>query len=173
MTVNTKAGRRGPICLINLKVEYKTEERLCIEEWRTLALIDRQSHQGASAEEPKPAPGLVSASIRFDPDPVLLFRYSALTFNSHRIHFDRRYSSSVEKVDGLVVQGPLQATVLLNIGAKANSGGPRRFEYRNLRVLTDHPGSRIDMVQKVGSTVTTAIYDHQGMATTIASADQG
>ncbi|TCQ02451.1 3-methylfumaryl-CoA hydratase [Rhizobium sp. PP-F2F-G36] len=171
LAVDTKAGRRGPVCLINLKVEYKTEERLCIEERRTLALINRRSRQGASAEEPKPPPGLVSASIRFDPDPVLLFRYSALTFNSHRIHFDRNYSSLVENVDGLVVQGPLQAAVLLNIGAKANSGSPRRFEYRNLGVLTDHPGSRIDVLQKVGSTVNTAIYDHQGMVTTIASAD--
>ena len=63
----------------------------------------------------KPSPAKAQWSREVLPDPVLLFRYSALTFNSHRIHYDRDYAMSVEGYGGLVVQGPLTATLLLDL----------------------------------------------------------
>jgi 3-methylfumaryl-CoA hydratase len=72
------------------------------------------------------------------PDDVLLFRYSALTFNAHRIHYDRRYATEVEGYPGLVVHGPLIATLLLDL-VKRNLPDARvtRFEFRAVRPLFD------------------------------------
>jgi 3-methylfumaryl-CoA hydratase len=67
---------------------------------------------------------------------VLLFRYSALTFNAHRIHYDRDYAEGVEGYAGLVVQGPLIATLLMDHGLRA-SLVPRRFAFRAEAPLID------------------------------------
>src|ERR1043165_4219854 len=69
------------------------------------------------------------------PDPVLLFRYSAITFNSHRIHYDQPYVTGVEGYAGLVVHGPIQATLIMNIIATLSGGKPIRLDYRGLAPL--------------------------------------
>lgn len=63
--------------------------------------------------------------------PSLLFRYSALTFNSHRIHYDKDYARDVEGFGGLVVQGPLQATLLLNHAASSLDTFQLDFSFRS------------------------------------------
>ena len=69
-------------------------------------------------------------------DPVLLFRYSALTFNGHRIHYDRDYVTKVEGYPGLIFHGPLQATFIIEFAAKLHGGKPpKRFVYRGLQPL--------------------------------------
>ena len=65
------------------------------------------------------APDPTTLRSRLTPDSVLLFRYSALTFNAHRIHYDQPYATEAEAYPGLVVHGPLQATLLLNLAADA------------------------------------------------------
>jgi 3-methylfumaryl-CoA hydratase len=87
-----------------------------------LAIIDQHDivyrgnpRPGERAPPPSPAPVEHAFSREIDPGPVLLFRYSALTFNSHRIHYDRSYVTSVEGYPGLVVHGPLIATLLLDL----------------------------------------------------------
>jgi 3-methylfumaryl-CoA hydratase len=70
-----------------------------------------------------------------DPTPVMLFRYSAITFNGHRIHYDEPYATTVEGYEGLVVHGPLQATLLLNLAAVIGGRVPSRFAYRALAPL--------------------------------------
>jgi len=69
-------------------------------------------------------------------DTVRLFRFSALTFNAHRIHFDLPYATGVEKYPGLVVHGPMQAMLLLQ-AARDHAGGavPARFRFRGVRPL--------------------------------------
>jgi 3-methylfumaryl-CoA hydratase len=69
----------------------------------------------APRTEPPRAPADETFAREIDPDDVLLFRYSALTFNGHRIHYDRRYATEVEGYPGLVVHGPLIATLLLDL----------------------------------------------------------
>jgi len=72
------------------------------------------------------------------PDAVLLFRYSALTFNGHRIHYDRKYVTEVEGYPGLVVHGPLIATLLLDLLRwKLPEATVRRYEFRAVRPLFD------------------------------------
>jgi 3-methylfumaryl-CoA hydratase len=69
-------------------------------------------------------------------DPVLLFRYSALTFNGHRIHYDRDYVTKVEGYPGLIFHGPLQAAFIVELAAKLHGGAaPKKFAYRGLQPL--------------------------------------
>ena len=64
-------------------------------------------------------------------DPVLLFRYSALTFNGHRIHYDRDYVTKVEGYPGLIFHGPLQAAFIVELAAKLHGGTPpKKISYR-------------------------------------------
>ena len=69
-------------------------------------------------------------------DPVLLFRYSALTFNGHRIHYDRDYVTKVEGYPGLIFHGPLQAALIVEFAAKLHGGiAPKKFSYRGVQPL--------------------------------------
>jgi 3-methylfumaryl-CoA hydratase len=70
-------------------------------------------------------------------DPVLLFRYSALTFNGHRIHYDRNHAITSEGYTGLVVHGPLQATMMLEFAAKLRVSPPTTFTFRGISPLID------------------------------------
>jgi 3-methylfumaryl-CoA hydratase len=69
-------------------------------------------------------------------DPVLLFRYSALTFNAHRIHYDLRYATEVAHYPDVVIHGPLQATLLLNFAARVGGRLPRTFSFVAMRAAT-------------------------------------
>jgi 3-methylfumaryl-CoA hydratase len=111
--VEHKLGRSGELVFVTVNHRYLRGEQLCIEERQDL--VYRESTGVAQV----PAESLeerieADFSRRLTPDPVLLFRYSALTFNSHRIHYDQAYASGEESYPGLVVQGPLTATLLLD-----------------------------------------------------------
>ncbi len=101
------------------------------------------------------------------PDDVLLFRYSALTFNGHRIHYDRRYVTEVEGYPGLIVHGPLIATLLLDLLRHAAAGrGRARYEFRAVRPVFDiNPFFVCGEPQPDGKTVRLWARDHEGWLT--------
>ena len=112
--VRLKIGRSGPLVFVNVRHEIRAEG--------TLAVVDRHDivyrdlpQAGEPAATGVPAREDAQWTRRIEPDDVLLFRYSALTFNGHRIHYDRRYVTGVEGYPGLVVHGPLIATLLLDL----------------------------------------------------------
>jgi 3-methylfumaryl-CoA hydratase len=87
---------------------------------------------------PDPAPTGETFSREIAPDPVLLFRYSALTFNGHRIHYDRDYATRVEGYPGLVVHGPLIATLLVDLLRRHRPDVPlAAFAFRAVSALYD------------------------------------
>jgi 3-methylfumaryl-CoA hydratase len=75
--------------------------------------------------------------------PTLLFRYSAMTFNGHRFHYDRPYATDVEGYADLVVHGPIQATLLMNLAARLIGHAPRQFTYRGVSALTANQTFRV------------------------------
>jgi 3-methylfumaryl-CoA hydratase len=91
---------------------------------------------GETAREPKPAPTDATASKTVMPDPVLLFRFSALTFNGHRIHYDQPYVTGTEGYPGLIVHGPLLGLMQIELARRSNPGKtPASFEFRALSPL--------------------------------------
>jgi 3-methylfumaryl-CoA hydratase len=138
-SVVEKSGRSGPLVFVTVRHEVSRDDDA------TLALVEHHDivyrgapRPGEPVPPPQRAPGNAAFEARWVPDDVLLFRYSALTFNGHRIHYDRRYATEVEGYPGLVVHGPLIATLLLDLlrthSPEAQLTG---FEFRALRPLFD------------------------------------
>ncbi|HRE20467.1 MAG TPA: MaoC family dehydratase N-terminal domain-containing protein [Rhabdaerophilum sp.] len=111
--VEHKSGRSGELVFVTVRHEMSNGHGLAIDEEHDI--VYREAVQpGAPASTPIPAPESSHWERLIQPDPVLLFRYSALTFNSHRIHYDQPYVTDVEGYPGLIVHGPLIATLLLD-----------------------------------------------------------
>jgi 3-methylfumaryl-CoA hydratase len=122
---------------------------------------------GDVATPPQAAPAAGAWARSIQPDAVLLFRYSALTFNGHRIHYDRPYATTVEAYPGLVVHGPLIATLLLELlRREMPQARVRAFEFKAVRPTFDtHPFSVHGQPSADGSTVHLWAQDHAGWLT--------
>ncbi len=131
--VEEKSGRTGPLVFVTVLHTIAAEAETCIRE--TQNLVYRGAPEpGSPPPEPRPAPSEPEWSRAVRPDPVLLFRYSALTFNGHRIHYDAPYVREVEGYPDLVVHGPLMATLLLEtLRCEAGMAHPAVFTFRALR----------------------------------------
>lgn len=137
VAINEKHGSTGPLAFVDVSHETFANGSLAVVE--TQSVVYREA---ASAEQDvaPPPPG----EVRFDPAgwdahraltpaPALLFRYSALTFNTHRIHYDAPYAQQVERYRGLVVHGPLIASLLLQLAAQElGANRLRSFQFRGL-----------------------------------------
>jgi 3-methylfumaryl-CoA hydratase len=114
--VTEKSGRTGPLVFVKVRHEIR---RAGAPEIAITEFHDIVYREAPKADDTPPPPQSAPASAVWDrrwvPDDVLLFRYSALTFNGHRIHYDRRYVTEVEGYPGLIVHGPLIATLLLDL----------------------------------------------------------
>lgn len=134
--VAMKEGSSGPLCFVTVNHELSVDGRLCLSEEQDL-VYRQDPDPNAPKPEPKPAPTIADWSVIIKPSPVQLFRYSALTFNGHRIHYDRTYAGEVEGYPGLVVHGPLTATLLADLAASSEDQPLSRFEFRALSPLFD------------------------------------
>jgi len=138
--VALKMGRSGPLCFVTVTHEFSTHGSTCLRERHDIVYRDKPSGE---AMAPEAAARAHAAETVIDPSPILLFRYSALTFNSHRIHYDVEYAMHEEGYAGLVVHGPLQATLLLHHAAAIAGRAPRRLSYRGMAPLTHRQPFRI------------------------------
>lgn len=135
--VEMKEGRSGPLVFVKLLHEVWADARRALTEQQDIVYRDLPKLGGSSLSG-MPAPGAAAWTRRIEPDGVLLFRYSALTFNGHRIHYDRRYAVEVEGYPGLVVHGPLIATLLLDLLRRERPQARlERFEFKAVRPLFD------------------------------------
>jgi 3-methylfumaryl-CoA hydratase len=134
--IDLKQGRSGALCFVGVDHVIATPRGIAVRERQNL--VYRPAEAQPVATPPRaPAPA-AERSLKLHADPVLLFRYSALTFNGHRIHYDRPYAMGEEQYPGLVVHGPLQAALLVEFAAEQAKGKPpRRFSFRGLRPLFD------------------------------------
>ena len=111
--VDHKQGRTGPLVFVQVEHEIADAEGAALREVHDIVYRDKPAGSAALTGPEAPQDHAWHREIR--PDPVLLFRYSALTFNGHRIHYDHPYVTRVEQYPGLVVHGPLIATLLLDL----------------------------------------------------------
>lgn len=134
-SVRHKAGRTGDLVFVQVEHQFRNAQGLALTEDHDI--VYRAAAQPGDPVPP-PTPALQDATWRrtIVPDDVLLFRYSALTFNGHRIHYDRDYVTKVEGYPGLIFHGPMQAALLVEFAAHLHGGiAPKRFSYRGLQPL--------------------------------------
>jgi 3-methylfumaryl-CoA hydratase len=135
VSATPKTGRSGSMVFVTERHEYRCGGRVALVEEQDYAYRSQPagSARGLAAQAPvaaelEPTDGW---RARLDPDPRMLFRFSALTYNTHRIHYDQPYATAVEGYPGLVVHGPLLALLLLELPRRFAPGRPLAgFSYR-------------------------------------------
>ena len=164
--VEEKSGASGPLAFVTVRHETSAEGALAVRETQTLVYRDAAAAD-ASLSPPEPAqasfkPGEWQAHRALAPSPVLLFRYSALTFNSHRIHYDLPYAREVERYRGLVVHGPLMASLLLQLaGEWLGDNTLARFAFRGLSPAI--AGEPLHLVMRdEGATIVLGVFAADG-----------
>lgn len=135
--VTPKTGKSGRLVFVKVRHVISTPGGPAVTEVQEIVYRDKAAaHTAAQAPEEMTATPAWSRTII--PDPVLLFRYSALTFNAHRIHYDRPYATETEGYPGLVVHGPLTATLLVDLFLRHNPQATvTAFRFRARRPLFD------------------------------------
>ena len=121
-SVTPKSGRSGEMVFVDVVHDTAADGALAVRETQTLVYREA-APADAPLQPPEPGDGMFdpagwSAHRTLTPDSRLLFRYSALTFNTHRIHYDAPYAHDIERYRGLVVHGPLSASLLLQLAAR-------------------------------------------------------
>jgi 3-methylfumaryl-CoA hydratase len=138
-SVEPKSGRSGEMVFVTVRHEVFARGAVCVSEEQDIVYREAPKPSAAASPPAPPEPGLKPEwSRRITPDPISLFRYSALTYNGHRIHYDRDYCRDVEGYPGLVVHGPLIATLLLDHYLRRHPGAAiAGFSFRAQSPLYD------------------------------------
>ena len=132
-----KSGKSGALAFVTVAYRFVQQGVLCLEEEQDI--VYREAGDRVPAPLPADLPSLPAGcwSRTLQPDPRLLFRFSALTFNAHRIHYDRAYATDVEGYPGLVVHGPLTAVLLLQLVRHVTPRPVAAFSFRGVAPLFD------------------------------------
>lgn len=131
-----KEGRSGELWFVAVDHDYLTDRGLAIRERHDIVYRETARPGTSRDAQMQPAPPApvrpVARSWTLATPSTLLFRYSAITFNGHRIHYDLPYATAEEGYAGLVVHGPLQATLLFNLASTVSGAVPKVFRYRGI-----------------------------------------
>jgi 3-methylfumaryl-CoA hydratase len=134
--VTMKTGSTGALCFVSVDHLITTPRGTAIRERQDIVYRDISTTPSSAPAKPAAPPPLAQHRESHMADPVLLFRYSALTFNGHLIHYDRDYVTKVEGYPGLIFHGPMQAAFIVELAAKLRGGkAPKKFSYRGLQPL--------------------------------------
>jgi 3-methylfumaryl-CoA hydratase len=173
LNVAEKTGRTGRLVFVTVRHEIRRadEADIALTEFHDIVYRESARHEDI-AHPPEAAPATSTWEKRWVPDDVLLFRYSALTFNGHRIHYDRKYVTEVEGYPGLVVHGPMVATLLLDLlRHQMPDANVLSYEFRAVRPMFDiNPFFVCGQPQPDGKTIHLWAKDHEGRLTMDATA---
>jgi 3-methylfumaryl-CoA hydratase len=163
LSAKGKQGRSGPLTFVTVHHQVLQRGSVIVDEQQDVVYRAAAGSAGqqatAAAAGPVVPPGDGERSI--DVSPTLLFRFSALTYNAHRIHYDRGYARDVEGYPGLVVHGPLQALAMAEAARAAGcpggaGAGDLLFDYRLLSPLFDHQGMVVRAIREPNAICTSA-----------------
>ena len=135
--VVVKEGRSGTLCFVTVEHEISSGGRKALSERQDIVYRAATSTGSTQTKSDPAIAATGTQSHTINPSPVFLFRYSALTFNGHRIHYDTPYTRNEEHYPGLIVHGPLQATLLVQYAADIKKAPPAHFEFRSLSPIFD------------------------------------
>ncbi len=170
--VTEKSGRTGPLVFVKVRHEIRRDDETDVALTEFHDIVYREAAKPDDVAPPPAAPASSTWERKWIPDDVLLFRYSALTFNGHRIHYDRRYVTEVEGYPGLIVHGPMLATLLLDLLRHERPDAVvARYEFRAVRPVFDiHQFFVCGEPQPDGKTFKLWVKDHEGWLTMDATA---
>jgi 3-methylfumaryl-CoA hydratase len=137
-----KSGSTGSLCFVTVDHMFSTKRGEAIHEVHDIVYRDPPPPGGGNktSDKAKAPPPQADHRRELVADPVMLFRYSAVTFNGHRIHYDRPYAMQVEGYPGLVFHGPYQAALLAEFAAHLRGGKtPKTYTHRGVAPLGDGP----------------------------------
>ncbi|MFO1080132.1 MAG: MaoC family dehydratase N-terminal domain-containing protein [Reyranellaceae bacterium] len=161
-SVQPKSGTTGAMVFVTVEHRIEGPRGLaCLEEHD---IVYREAAKpGETQRQAKPAPTDAAWTKAVTPSPVLLFRFSALTFNSHRIHYDQPYVTGVEGYPGLIVHGPLMGLLQIELARRSHPGRtPATFEFRALSPVYAGPAISVQARPEADGSVTTWIADSAG-----------
>ena len=163
-SVSAKEGKSGLLAFVTVEHRIAVDGVATVTEQHDIVYRDNPL-PGTVTPTGKQAPVQAAWSRLVTPDPVLLFRYSALTFNGHRIHYDRSYVTEVEGYPGLIVHGPLIATLLLDLLYRnAPEARVARFDFRAVGPLFDiHPFTVCGQPAADARSIALWATDHHGV----------
>lgn len=167
--IRETTGSTGALVFVTVRHAISGPRGVAIEEEQDIVY---RGLEGAAVKPGAPPPPLPEGAFSETvvPDPVMLFRYSALTGNGHRIHYDRRYVTEVEGYPGLIVHGPLQATLMAGLLLRARPGRRlARIAYRGVRPLFDLAPFTVAGTE-AGGTAELSVRDAEGFVTMQAEA---
>jgi 3-methylfumaryl-CoA hydratase len=165
--IEDKTGRSGRLVFVTVQHAIEAGGELKIEEEHDIVYRDAPQEEGARPPQAAPAPEGETWRRTVDADAVMLFRYSALTFNSHRIHYDYPYVTGVEGYPGLIVHGPLIATLLVDLVRREQPDAiVQSFAYKAVRpTFAGQPFTVCGKPSADGKTVDLWAKDHEGYLT--------
>jgi 3-methylfumaryl-CoA hydratase len=174
LSTTDKVGRTGPMTFVVVGHQIVQRDQVVVDEEQDIVYRAPVAAAGArSAEATDPVVPAGDGEREIPVSPALLFRFSALTYNAHRIHYDRDFARDVEGYPGLLTHGPLQALAMAEAAraaaftgaaASASPGRARYFEYRLVSPLFDHQGMIVSAVPGEAAT-STAVRDRYGRRT--------
>lgn len=160
LKVEDKSTEQTPMVFVTLQHNIIGPRGLAVEEQQTLVYLDIPKSFVPPKKRPMPEP-----QARIDLAETALFRFSAVTFNAHRIHYDLAYTREVERYPGLVIHGPLQAMHLMALATRTRGTAPSLFDFRGV-----HPmflGAPLDLAAEdtgeEGMRLFSGQAGHQGM----------
>lgn len=142
--VTSKTGRSGPLGFVAVRHVYSVQGEVRINERQDIVYRADPAPDVLAPAPPQAEPWPDAEGWDITTNSTLLFRYSALTFNGHRIHYDAPYSREIEGYGGLVVHGPLQAIWMQNLASTLSGAAPTEFEYRGLAPLICGDAVRVE-----------------------------
>ena len=161
-SVEPKSGSTGSMVFVTVKHTISGPRGVSFVEEHDIVYREA-AKPGEQPKAPRPAPTDATWTRTIVPDPVLLFRFSALTFNGHRIHYDHPYVTGTEGYPGLIVHGPLLGMLQIELARRANADKiPRSFEFRALSPVFSGPAFSVQARRETDGSVTTWIADPKG-----------
>lgn len=169
LAVTEKQGRSGHLTFVTVGVQVLQGGTVVVDEEQDIVYRDAAG-PAAPSSQPHAAPGPEVAAGAHEWEigisPAVLFRFSALTYNAHRIHYDRDYCRDVEGYPGLLTHGPLQAIAMAEAGrALDRTGDDVSFDYRLVSPLFDDQGLIVGAIEGQDGAVSTFARDRYGRQT--------
>jgi len=141
VSVTEKDGATGRMAFVKVAHVIEGENSAFIEEEQDIVYLEIPERYTPPAKKPVPDDLIFDESVEVDE--ARLFRFSAATYNAHRIHYDKDYAATVEKYPGLVVHGPMQAIMLIEAAKRHTGRQPKTFKFRGLHPLLHEDGMRL------------------------------